>query len=74
LGSSVLDVAEEKLVDRAVITEALRTVLEVLGEALFFRDGVEFFGPGFEVTDASSELDADLAGFGHRDLLRGGNR
>jgi hypothetical protein len=57
-----------------VVAETARAVLEVLDEALFFRDGVEFFGPGFEVTDASSELDADLAGFGHRDLLRGGNR
>jgi hypothetical protein len=26
---------------------------------------VEVFGPGFKVTDASSELDADLAGLRH---------
>jgi hypothetical protein len=74
LGSWVLDVAEEKLVDRAVVAETARAVLEVLDEALFFRDGVEFFGPVFEVTDTAGELDADLTRFGHRDLLRGGNR
>jgi hypothetical protein len=63
LGSWVLDVAKEELVDRAVVAEAARPVLEVLDEAFLFRDGVEVFGPGFKVTDASSELDADLTRF-----------
>jgi hypothetical protein len=69
-----LDVADDELVERSDITESGRAVLEVLDEALFFRDGVEFFGPVFEVTDTASELDADLAGFGHKAILRGGER
>jgi hypothetical protein len=58
-----LDVTEEKAVEGAMVAEAARPVLEVLDEALFCRDGVEVFDPGFEVTDASGELDADLTGF-----------
>jgi hypothetical protein len=67
-----LDKSEDELVERAVVTEAGRAVLEVLDEALLFRDGVDLFGPGFEVTDSTCELDSDLARFGHRALLRGG--
>jgi hypothetical protein len=74
LGSWLGDVTEDELVEGADFTETLRAVLEVGDETFFFRDGVEVFSPGFKVTDASGELDADLAGFGHKALLRGGNR
>jgi hypothetical protein len=57
------DVTEDELVEGAVVAEAARAVLEVLDEAFLCRDGVEVFGPGFEVTDAAGELDADLARF-----------
>jgi hypothetical protein len=76
LGSWLGDVTEDELVEGADFTEALRAVLEVGDETLFFRDAVDLFGPAFEVADASSELDAELtvAGgrVGHKDLLRAG--
>jgi hypothetical protein len=58
-----LDVSDNELVEGANVAEAARAVLEVLDEAFLCRDGVEVFGPGFKVTDAAGELDADLTGF-----------
>jgi hypothetical protein len=50
----------------------------VLDEATLFRDLGEVLRPGFEVTDASGELDTDLTMtrwfFLHRALLRGGEK
>jgi hypothetical protein len=62
--------------DRTVVAEADGAFLEVLDEAFLFRDGVEFFGPGFEVGDTAGELDADLTWFGagHGVVSLGRNR
>ena len=56
--------------ERAVVAELRWPILKVLGEAFLFRDGVEFFGPGFKVTDTTCELDSDLTWFGHRGIER----
>lgn len=60
----LLDEPDDDFVERADITESAWAVLEVLDEALFFCDGLQFFSPGFDVTKPCGDLDADLTGLG----------
>jgi hypothetical protein len=74
LRSWLLDVSKDELAERSVFAEACWAVFKVLGETAVFRDLVEVLLPAFEVADATCELDADLTGLVHSNLLRVGER